>query len=473
VLNDTRITFCVDTNVLVEFKPLDQIPWRQIAPNATTIHIVVVTKVGEEMDDHKKKTGRLRRRALEFAQIARRIEESTDGRAMLRESDPQVTIAFAPIYRRPELDGDLYDLDDKDGRIVAEVVRFRRDSPGVVLLADDHKPRRWARQTGLPWERPPESWRREEGPDERDKEIAALKRELGAQPAFSIEFPEAATNDRNELIFEPAPATSCSACRDQLASAILAANPKVSRDKSIARYGLARPDPFRPSIWISHQLTESDLERYEDEYNKFEEDVRWWADNQQSLFDTLRLVLPIGVEITNSGDRAAERVLVELELMGPFHFELHEGIEDVTGGWLTAPSPPRPRGLLPHLELPFVSAQEPGKPHVFYLLDGPESDEPASRLVWRCEEFRHGQTFILPSIVRATREAARGALKARISSAVVAKAVEATAVLICLDKNSERNKFCSSLERRIALFPTQYQEPVRRALAAATHDCEG
>jgi hypothetical protein len=282
---------------------------------------VVPTKVGEELDGLKKKTGRLRRRGLEFAQVARRIEESKDGQALLRECDPEVTIEFGPIYRRTQLDGDLYDLDDKDGRIVAEVARFMRDRADAVFLADDSKPLRWARETGLPWSRPPESWRREEGPDERDKEIAELKRELGAQPAFSIAFPGGA-NDRGVHILEPAPVSPCAACSVQLVAAVLAADPKVPREISVGRYGLAQPDPFGISTFPlgSHKLTESDLDSYEREYAKFEERVRWWAENQPSWFGAFARILPIDVEVTNHGDRAGERMLVELELTEAFHF---------------------------------------------------------------------------------------------------------------------------------------------------------
>lgn len=469
LLDGTRVTLCVDTNILIEFKPLDQIPWPQIAPNVTTVRIVVVDKVGKEMDGHKKKTGRLRRRALKFKQIAKQITQSTDGRAVLRERDPRVTIEFGPIYRRTELDSDLYDLDDDDGRIVAEVARFMQDHPDAVFLADDLKPLRWARQTDLRATPPPDSWRREEGPDERDMEIAELKRELGARPAFSISFPCAA-NDRREHIFEPPPATSCAVCSEQLISAVLAANPKVPRGRSVARYGLAQPDPLRLSMMANPlALTGLDLDRYEDEYANFEERVTWWADNQPELFSALELVLPLGIEIANCGDRAAERVHVELELAGPFHFEPHEAVERFTGAWLTAPSPPRPRQSL-HFEPPFVPGQEPSKPHIFYLLDDPESDGSTTRLVWRCEEFRHGESFILPSIVRATKEAARGALKVKVSSAVMAKAVEATAPLICFEENTD-NRLCTYLQERVELFPHRYQEPVLRALAVASRGC--
>jgi PIN domain len=471
MLTSGHITFCVDTNILVEFKALDQIPWREIAPNATNIRIIVPTTVGGEMNNHKTKAGRLRRRGIEFVRLERDIENSADNRAVLRESDPRLTVEFGPIYRRAQLDADLYDLDDKDGRIVAEVANLVKDHPDAVFLADDSKPLRWARQTGIRCSRPPEAWRRADGPDERDREIAQLKRELGAQPLFSIEFPGAA-NERREHLLEPAPANSCAACSEQLVAAVLAAQPKVPREKSIALYGLAQSFPFEISdlALMSSKLTKSELDLYERDYAKFHDRIRIWAENQPTLLRSLGRVLPIEIRVANDGDRAGERVLVEMELAGAFRFVQHESISDVIDSLLEPPSPPQP--YLSRIG-PMLEPQEPSQPHVFYLLDEPEADGSTTRLQWRCEEFRHGQDFTLLVIVRATTEGAGGALKVRISSAVVAKTIEATAPLISPVEQVEGNKLCGYLERRIALLPRGYQESVRRALAVSSEACPG
>jgi hypothetical protein len=467
VLNEARVAFCVDTNVFVEFEPLDQIPWRQLAPNATAIHIIVVTKVGEEMDEHKRKTGRLRRRALEFAQIARSIEESTERRAVLRDSNPLVTIEFAPIYRRAELDGDLYDLDDKDGRIVAEVARFRKDSPGAVLLSDDSKPRRLARQTGLPCECPPGSWRREEGPDERDKEIADLKRELGARPRFSISFLRSCR--RNTYYLSVVPSTSCSVCATQLASAVLRANSKVSRNQLIKRHGLERSGPLGMALPFTSKLTPSQLDAYDQKYQTFEANITRWAHAQSEIFSGLGSIMPIDVEVTNSGDRVGEKVLVDMELQGEFHFASPTLAHHITGERVAPPDPPKPHNIYDNL--PNLSGLEQPRPHDFYILDTPKMDESTTLLQWRCEEFRHGRSFIFPVSVRATRCGARGVLKVSVSSTAVAKATKAQAPLICVLPESKDIKLCAYLEARTALFPQRFQDPVRHAIAAARQAC--
>lgn len=203
LLQQAVVSFCVDTNLLVEFTSFDAIPWRDLALNAEHIRIIVPTKVGEEMDEHKNKSGKLRRRAIEFSQLARQMEDSPDGVATLKANNPRITIEFGPLFRKAVLDADQFDLDDNDNRIVAEISAIARSVEGAILLADDSKPIRLARQAGLPHVRPLPSWRRAEGPDERDTEIRELRQELGAQPRLVVSCPEAGAD--NALIIEAAP----------------------------------------------------------------------------------------------------------------------------------------------------------------------------------------------------------------------------------------------------------------------------
>ena len=192
--------YCVDTNLLVEFIALENIPWKTLTPDVELVRVIVPTKVGEEMDEHKNKSGRLRRRAIEFSRLSRRMEESEDGAVVLREANPRVTVEFGPLFRKTDLDADQFELEDSDNRIVAEVVAIAKNVPGVALLADDSKPIRLARQAGLPYVRPLAEWRRQEGPDERDIEIVDLKREIGAQPILTLTLAD--VREQRRLVIE-------------------------------------------------------------------------------------------------------------------------------------------------------------------------------------------------------------------------------------------------------------------------------
>lgn len=211
LLSKEQVTFCVDTNILIEFQALDALGWSELAPAATEIRIIVPTTVGKEMDAHKKSSGRLRKRASEFSSLVAQLEGNNYDPLVLREDAPKVTLEFGYLYRTSELDAELFDLTDADQRIVAEAHQTAMGIPSLVFLSDDGLPLRLAHQAGLPALRPPTTWRRPEGLDGRDQEIADLKRQLGPQPDFVLAFPDASTTDRRHALGVP-PVIICPYC---------------------------------------------------------------------------------------------------------------------------------------------------------------------------------------------------------------------------------------------------------------------
>lgn len=140
------------------------------------------------MDGHKSSSGRLRKRATNFSRLTARLESNDYAAITLRASQPSVTLEFGPSFKTRDLDGELFDLDDADNRIVAEAFRMTQDIENLIFMSDDGLPIRLAHHAGLPVVRPPESWRRTDGSDERDLQIAELKRQLGPQPDLFLSF---------------------------------------------------------------------------------------------------------------------------------------------------------------------------------------------------------------------------------------------------------------------------------------------
>jgi hypothetical protein len=228
LLSKAHVTFCVDTNILVEFRALGELPWHELAPSASHVRIIVPTKVGKEMDAHKQSAGRLRKRAADFASLVARLERNDYSPLVLRERDPQVTVEFGALFKASDLDGDQFELDDPDNRIVAEAYRTAQEIPELVFISDDGLPIRLAHHAQLPVVRPPASWRRPEGTDEKDREIADLKRQLGPQPKLVLGFPDGVGDDRRHVLGMP-PVTICPHCINRIATAILTKNSKVRR----------------------------------------------------------------------------------------------------------------------------------------------------------------------------------------------------------------------------------------------------
>ncbi len=471
ILQNTSVTFCVDTNILVEFRGLESLPWRELVPNAAHVHIVVPTKVAEEMDGHKKKTGRLRRRGMEFSATARAIEESPNDMVELRAADPRVTLVFGPMFRRSALDGNVYELEDDDGRVVAEVAKFMQTEPNSVLLSDDAKPLRLAKQTGLLHARPPVTWRREEGTDERDNEIERLKRELGAQPALVVEFPDLKDDDGSKMIVVDAPpATICTACMEGLVHAALSVDREVSRDSLIERYGIRQSDPFGITDIYGQGLRPGAIDEYTADYKAFVERLQVWAQGLPGFLTHRGIARPLTINISNTGDRAAERVHVEAELRGDFSFLPLTFFDDILEEHLEPPDIPKPMSELIIPDLQSRLHPERLRDDVFHELDQPDADGRTTFMSWRCNELRHGASFDLPVLVVAGRVGAKGALVARANGAVIAKGVESTAPLVEADATADA-QFCTYLARRLELLPEKYRDACADALRLVEANC--
>lgn len=418
------VTYCVDTNLLIEFVALELIPWKTLAPTADTVRVIVPTKVGEEMDEHKNKSGRLRRRAIEFSQLSRRMEDSGDGVVVLREANPKVTVEFGPLFRKSDLDADQFELEDNDNRIVAEAVAIARDIPGIVLLADDSKPIRLARQAGLPYVRPLSEWRRQEGPDERDVKIADLKREIGAQPILTLMV--AGANAQNRFLIEDGPDTADEACVKAFMEAVLESEPQTPRETLIKRYGLYSPRPydFVTQLQGHSGLTNSELDAYENEYQQFMRKSQQVADVLHTVLSHLGFSLHIDIDIGNDGDRAAEKVLVEAEVSGPFRLLPTNSISKELKSLLEAPAPPEPRSGLSHLFHHGINIKDqlaPPRIDIFHDVDQPEANGESTYVSWRCEELRQGTHFDLSVLVAAEQQDAKGLMTVTASSTVLAK----------------------------------------------------
>lgn len=465
-LQSRTVTFCVDTNVLVEFLSLAHLPWRELAPHADQVQIVVPSKVAEEMDAHKKKSGRLRRVGIEFSKLSRQIEDAVT--LVVHNESPTITVEFGPIFRRSELDGDLFDLDDPDGRIVAEFAAIASARPGSVLLADDSKPIRLARAAGLPCIRPPPSWRRVEGPDERDQTISDLRREIGALPNLVARF-SGAENVGDKITVSSLPDHEfCTNCTSALIRAALSVDRMVPREASIMKFGLSAGGfsfPGLPGFGISKE----DLAVYEGDYREFVNNVSRWAGLVPSMVSGGGAMQPITVEVANEGDRTAERVHAEVEVSGDFKILPFDLYESQFQEYLEPPSPPRP--ALDPLGLPGVDLLRSAAQRVdlFHEQVAPSRDGSCGRISWRCEEFRHGTTHRLPLLVAAKLKDAKGLLTVHLSAAQLAKATVVRAPLVAT-KASSSEPLCRYIANRTAVLPAKYKLAID-SIFAGLEDC--
>ena len=450
-----QVTIAIDTNIIIQCHALATLPWRELAPAATLVRVIIPAKVVSEMDQHKFSSGRLRKRAAEFSDLVRRMEHNDYGPLVLKDNEPQVTVEFGGLFKSSELDGERFELTNPDSRIVAEVVRTSEGVNELVFLADDGGIVRLAYDAGLPRVRPPPSWRRSEGPDERDEEISDLKRQLGAQPLLVVAFPDGETEERHHSFRQP-PNRICPHCVERIVAATLRVDPQVPRLELEERY----PDARRPSNYgrftvsfpIPGQVNSSDLDDYEEDYAAFEKNVRSWVGMLPTM---LRSIFPLSIEVGNDGTKAADRVHLEAVLNGSFHFRPLDMFDTLLKEMLEPPDVPRTFSFeQPYLQ-DLLDRQQ--RLDQFYSQDEPDAAGGTRRITWRCDEFRQSTRYSIPTLIVAEKPLAKGAITVTAGAAELAKKTTLAAPLQ-LRVDASSGSFAAYLRDRLALVPSKYHD---------------
>lgn len=461
-LLDQKIAVIIDTNILIEFKEVSQIPWSRLFPNATAITVLVPQTVLKEMDGHKKATARLRRRALDFNKIIVSIEDGNGKSVILREDIPEVKIELMPRYAQSELTDEKLSLDSNDDRIVAEALRYARDLPKVLFLVDDNNARRTAREMGLRVARPAEVWRRQEPKDERDAEIEALKRQLGAAPR--IVFLGIGSDEPvlfETLRAEAIPEDFC----DCVADLLISKNQGRSREELIKKYnplpangvlGLINP-PFSVSI--------DDIDNYCEKYRKFEAKVQEWADRLPDIISRLKFAAPFSVKIENTGEAFAEDIKIVLSTSQGFGF-LSEYTTQLHLNFGHEP-PEVKSSMTPQYSGPTsfdLQRQHEVDPFTFYPKQTPSFNEASSQISFECQKFRHGNSKILSGVIGMCDGApSGGCISVQATSASLADPVRSAVPIKVVQEVSD--DFKSYIGARLLFFPENVRGVIEDALA--------
>lgn len=146
----------IDTQVVLEAKPLGQLPWGDLFQGATLL--LVCRQVQSEIDA-KKNDGRLGRRAREFNKLLDRFIETRLPTTLT--ATPKIDVALMANGRIDWEVLDDLDKDDGDDRIVAQALHaFVDDRSRLVIFSHDMRPRDAAYSHGLSALKLPEAWLR-------------------------------------------------------------------------------------------------------------------------------------------------------------------------------------------------------------------------------------------------------------------------------------------------------------------------
>lgn len=190
------ILLVADTNLFFECKPLDQLPWQELDPDQV---VIILTKpVLDEIDKHKKGTGRTRDRALEIFGRVREMLTTSTKEYEIRASSPRVVLRRAPNEKPdPAFASDL-DYARNDERLVGIIATIATKEAGhdVRLFTDDTGPAATADGLGVRFLMINPAWRRPPAETTEVKRIKALEKDLDTyrsqEPVISIDHPEGA-----------------------------------------------------------------------------------------------------------------------------------------------------------------------------------------------------------------------------------------------------------------------------------------
>lgn len=261
-----------DTDILLHYQPLDQLPWRQLAGDRE-IEVVLVTQVLRELDAKKwGDSDRLRERARRvFAELRRWLPPGILSTTLTNE------VALRMVISEP-LIGDNLDRTVGDDRILASMVELATGK-SVALMTDDYVLSQKAAARGYELIAPPDSHRLVDKGAKKGTRPAALKvglvTELGHVPSSHVEL----VLDGNAGDYRHVMEARVAAVRSGQRSMEYLLGPHF------AFHGIEAP-------------TLQDFEKFIDELRAFEQ--------------KLTRVVQFGIAISNEGDEPADDARAEI-----------------------------------------------------------------------------------------------------------------------------------------------------------------
>lgn len=377
---DEPLIAFLDANIILQGKPMADLPWHEIAVTGT-IRALIVPRAMEEIDA-KKRDGRLGEHARKFNRL---IGPSViEGKPVaVRESGPRVELEMATCSRIPWADFDELDPDDGDSRIVAEALHVRNiSSEKRLLVSHDIKPLAYARGRGLPVYQASDDWLRPVEPSPQDKEIQRLKGQLAEfrkdEPTCEVSIE---VGDAKPLtILKVSPLTD-----EQGQTLVRTIKLKNGRKQNSDRDGLM----FNPAYDSSY---DGKYRRYIDK--TIPRLVAQFPEKMELLFNQR----PIVVRVSNVGQIRADHLVISIRTSDG---SLNRKIIYVSPGGPSAPYPQAPYLAMDlHRGIRDFTPERVGR-HEFETTIAAERS-PETEV--SCENFRSGQDYHFEGYIAPTSD---------------------------------------------------------------------
>ena len=313
-----------DSNLFLHYKPLHQIDWSSLG-DFDHIEVVVCRTVQREIDALKdRREGRRSDRARLAASAL--LEIAQLGPQKQRTASPRVVLNLYEVSLPKQELAEQLDYSRNDDCIIGHLAQFRDDNPSadVRLLTRDSGPALTARTLGIPYEIIPDDWRLAPEPDDRDRKMQELQRQLEELQAQEPKFQFSCDQQSN-------------AQTRHVEIAYWAFRPLADTDRVKLLEWLQNQCP--PTVAKRNGRSAKAISDYE------ERDHPAWISHCQGFFDMVNSIVQLEhcpeltVSIQNNGSRPATNSLVEIRVSGNLG--------------LTAPmNELREFGLIPAMERP-------------------------------------------------------------------------------------------------------------------------
>lgn len=315
-----EIHLIADTNLFFEFKTLEELPWHELGYD--TVVIILTKPVLDEIDKHKKSTGRTRSRAIDiFARIREMLTTGTQ-EVDVRPAAPRVVLRRMASARPDQSLADHLDYGKPDERLIGIVATLNAQAAGydVRLFTDDVGPAGIADDLNLPFLMINQDWRRPAAETSEGKRVKELEKDLALyraqEPKIVIRCETSGASNRIQVVRKIAQALS---------------DAEIEQFLDDLRLKHPRPADFTPPPTATKRTAFGEVETIEYTAPSDEEiaeyvDTRYpqWIENCRNVLRSLHVgrdeIEPdvlLRWSMTNEGTRPATQVRLEFDAKGP------------------------------------------------------------------------------------------------------------------------------------------------------------
>lgn len=314
-----EIHLIADTNLFFEFKTLEELPWHELGYD--TVIIILTKPVLDEIDKHKKSTGRTRSRAIDIFSRIRMLTTGTQ-EVDVRPAAPRVVLRRMASVRPDQSLADHLDYGKPDERLIGIVATLNAQavSYDVRLFTDDVGPAGIADDLNLPYLMINQDWKRPAAETTEGKRVRELEKDLALyraqEPNILIRCETAGASNRIQVVRKIAQPLS---------------DAEIAQFLDDLRLKHPRQADFTPPPAATKRTTFGEIETIEYTAPSEEEIAEYvetrypqWIENCRNLLRSLHVgrdeIEPdvlLRWSMTNEGTRPASQVRLEFDAKGP------------------------------------------------------------------------------------------------------------------------------------------------------------